>query len=134
MDAPQSSKIGHGFGGIAIAPALDLDSGRTSLALAKFLGGQFDVSGAQIFLEPVQLPSPGDRDDPGLLRQQPGRAIWPGVAPLRCAILDKRSTTAWFWSSASGVNRGMVLRMSLLASKLVEALTVPVRKPLPSGL
>jgi hypothetical protein len=28
----------------------------------------------------------------------------------------------------------MVLRMSLPASKLVDALTVPVRKPLPSGL
>jgi len=32
------------------------------------------------------------------------------------------------------VKRGMVLRMSLLASKLVEAVMVPVRKPLPSGL
>jgi hypothetical protein len=29
---------------------------------------------------------------------------------------------------------GMVLRMSFLASKLVDSVTVPVRKPLPSGL
>jgi hypothetical protein len=29
---------------------------------------------------------------------------------------------------------GMVLRMSLPSSKVVEALTVPVRNPLPSGL
>ena len=32
------------------------------------------------------------------------------------------------------MNRGMVLRMSLPASKVVEVLIVPVRKPLPSGL
>jgi hypothetical protein len=29
---------------------------------------------------------------------------------------------------------GMVLRMSLLASNVVDAVMVPVRKPLPSGL
>ena len=40
---------------------------------------------------------------------------------MRWAMLASRSTMAWFCWSASGANRGLVLRMSLLASKLVDA-------------
>src|SRR5215213_7623021 len=43
-----------------------------------------------------------------------------------------RSATGWLASSASAVNRGKRLRMSL-PSKLCPRPTVPVRKPCPSG-
>jgi hypothetical protein len=41
---------------------------------------------------------------------------------------------SWLWRSSSGLNRGIVARMSLPCSKVVLALMVPVRNPLPRGL
>jgi hypothetical protein len=49
-------------------------------------------------------------------------------------MVANKSTTALVAAAAPPVKPGMVLRMSLPASKLVEAVIVPVRKPLPSGL
>ena len=43
-------------------------------------------------------------------------AIWAGVACFRCAMLPSRSTNARFAFRASGVKRGMVLRMSVLSN------------------
>ena len=60
-------------------------------------------------------------------------AIWAGVAFFRCAMRPSRSTRAWFAFRASGVKRGMVFRMSVLANAVFSSI-VPVRKPLPSGL
>jgi hypothetical protein len=56
-----------------------------------------------------------------------------GVAPFVAAILLSRSTRAWLAVRASGVNRGMVLRMSPL-SKAVLSLIRPVRNPVPRGV
>jgi hypothetical protein len=69
-----------------------------------------------------------------VLREQPRQRDLPRVAPLRSAMLVRRSTTAWLFCNASGANRGIVARMSFPASKLVVAVTVPVRNPLPTGL
>ena len=49
----------------------------------------------------------------------------------RCASTDRSAT--WFFSIASGVKRGRILRKSPSPS-LVSLLMAPVRKPLPSGL
>ena len=82
----------------------------------------------------MQLGGTGDRDAPRLLGEQPREGDCAGVTPLLAATDFTRSTIAALCSKASAVKRGMVLRMSLPASKVVDALTVPVRKPLPSGL
>src|SRR5215203_4746563 len=44
-----------------------------------------------------------------------------------------RSTMPWFACRASGVKRGMLLRISLLSNVVVSSI-LPVRKPLPNGL
>jgi hypothetical protein len=62
------------------------------LDLGEFVGREIDVSGADVLFQPVQLARAGDRDDPRLWASGQARAIWPGVAPLRCAMLASRST------------------------------------------
>ena len=59
--------------------------------------------------------------------------VWAGVASFSPAMRFSRSTSAWFFSSASGVKRGRTLRKSPSAI-LVSLFIAPVRKPLPSGL
>jgi len=76
---------------------------------------------------------PGIGTIQGFWASSQASATWAGVAPLPAAILPSRSTRAWFALRASGLKRGMVLRMSEL-SKEVASLILPVRKPLPSGL
>ena len=76
---------------------------------------------------------PGIGTIQGLWASSQASATWAGVALLRAAILPSSSTRAWLAVRASGVNRGMVLRMSELSNE-VASLIVPVRNPLPSGL
>ena len=54
-----------------------------------------------------QLRRAGDRDDPGLLGQQPGEGDlgWRRASSAR-AMLPSKSTNAWFALRASGVKRG----------------------------
>src|SRR5512133_3784579 len=68
----------------------------------------------------------------GALASSQASATWPGVTPVRAAISLTRSTTGWLAARASGVKRGNRLRMSL-AAKDWSLVTVPVRKPWPSG-
>jgi len=69
----------------------------------------------------------------GFCASSHARAIWPGVAALRVAIVCTRSMSAWFALRFSGLKRGSVLRKSELSS-VVVSLMVPVRNPLPNGL
>jgi hypothetical protein len=79
------------------------------------------------------LRVPGMGTIHGCRASNQARATWAGVAPFRVATRRSRSTSAWFAALASGLNRGMVVRMSA-SSNAVRWLICPVRKPLPSGL
>jgi hypothetical protein len=77
-----------------------------------------------------------NRNDPRLLREQPGQCDLCGTSILSSGDLIqgfRRSTTAWFALRASSVNRGNAARKSVL-SNFVEASIVPVKNPCPSGL
>ena len=52
----------------------------------------------------------------GFCASSQASAIWAGVACLRAAISPSRSTSAWFALRASAVNRGTVLRKSVLSN------------------
>lgn len=76
---------------------------------------------------------PGIGTIQGLCASSQASTICAGTACLAAATRPSRSTNAWFFSIASGVKRGRMLRKSPSAS-LVPLLVAPVRKPLPSGL
>ena len=114
--------------------AFDLDRCSGLLDLVEIVVGEFDVGSVQVLLQAAELCGTWDRDDPGLLCQQPGQRDLPaGVAFLRSPIRLRRSTSAWFAFIASGVKRGRMLRKSFSAS-LVFSFIAPVRNPLPRGL
>src|ERR1700747_2095881 len=69
----------------------------------------------------------------GFFPSSPASAICAGVAFFFFAKELITSTKAWFALRFSGLNRGTLLRKSVL-SNLVSASILPVRKPLPSGL
>src|SRR6266536_3293905 len=96
-------------------------------------GGELDVGGAYVLLQPLEPAGAGDRDDPGLAASSQASAICADVAALRRAIVPRRATSAWFAFRFASVNRGMVARMSELVNAVPWSM-VPVRKPLPSGL
>ena len=56
-----------------------------------------------------------------LLRQEPGQGDFAGGGALALSDVRERVDDGLVGWSASGANRGLVLRMSLLASKLVYA-------------
>jgi hypothetical protein len=58
-----------------VAIPLHLDVGEGILDLAKVVLRQFEGGRAEILLQAVRLGGARDRDDPGLLRQQPGRVV-----------------------------------------------------------
>jgi hypothetical protein len=97
---------GQSFEVLRVAGSLDLDAGCGGLDFVEVGDGQFDVDGAEVLVEAVQLAA---RDG--------GEQVDQGLVGLR----------------ASAANRGMVVRMSLLSNPVLS-LIVPVRKPLPSGL
>src|SRR5215217_3517978 len=80
-------QIGHPLGGLAVAAALHLDLGRSVFDLGELVGGQLDVNGTDVFLQPVQLSRPGNRHDPRLLGQQPCQSdlAWSSTFALRDA-------------------------------------------------
>ena len=92
------------------------------------------TDGSDVLLQAMQLRGARDRNDPGLLREQPGQRDLGRCAPscVRRSV-PSRSTRAWLALRASGVKRGRVLRKSVL-SNVVFSSILPVRKPLPSGL
>jgi hypothetical protein len=81
----------------------------------------------------LQLGGAGDRHDPWLLRQQPGQRDLRRRRALLLADLFQQVDQGRFALRASGVNRGKVVRLSLLPNVVVSSI-LPVRKPLPSGL
>jgi hypothetical protein len=76
---------------------------------------------------------PGIGTIQGFWASSQASATWAGVVFIGAAILPSRSTNTWLALRASGVKRGMVLRMSELSND-VASLILPVRNPLPSGL
>ena len=79
------------------------------------------------------LVVPGIGTIHGFWASSQASAIWAGVAFFRFAISPSRFTSAGSPCRASGVNRGRVLRKSVL-SNFVFSSILPVRNPLPSGL
>ncbi len=65
------SAPGGGHQMLGIALALDLNLGRGTLDFGEVLRCQLDVRRAEVFLQPMQLGSAGNRHDPRLLREQP---------------------------------------------------------------
>jgi hypothetical protein len=116
---------------LGVALALDMDLGRRALDLGGVIGGQLDVRRAEVLLQPMQLCGARNRYDPGLL--QPGERDLRGRRLLLACDALERSTSAWFFSIASGVKRGSMFRKSPSPS-LVSLDIAPVKKPLPSGL
>ena len=116
---------------IPVALHRDIGDGRRDLAQV-FLG-QRDVGRADVLFEAAELGCAGDRDDPRLLRQQPGERDLRRRRLRAGRDLATRSTSARFALRASGANRGTTLRKSV-SSKFVASLIAPVRKPFPSGL
>jgi hypothetical protein len=127
-------EVRHLLGGLAVAAALHLDLRGRLVELAEFGGRQLDFGGAEILLESVRLAGAGNGDDPGLLRQQPGQGDLSRCRTLAIGDARQQVDDSLVVLPRFGVNRGIVARMSLPASKLVEASMVPVRNPLPSGL
>ena len=82
--------------------------------------GKVDVCRSEVFFKAMQLGCAWNRNDPRILGKQPGKREL------------SRSTNAWLALRFSGLNRGMVLRKSVL-SNFVSSFILPVRKPLPSG-
>ena len=128
------SAVDHPLLRLGVARALRGDLRCSGLDLPQVVGGELDVGGGDVLLEPVQLRGAGDRDDPRLLGEQPGERD----LRRRCTLpLARRrsssSTNARFALRASASKRGTVLRKSEL-SKVVVSSIFPVRKPLPSGL
>src|SRR2546425_4441460 len=74
-----------------VASYVHRDCGGAAIDLGQVVGGWLDRHRAKVLLEPMTLGRPWDRDDPGLLRQQPrerdlrGRRLLPlgeGGQPL----------------------------------------------------
>jgi hypothetical protein len=64
---------------------LDLDLRRRVFDLVEFVGREFDVGGAEILFEPVQFAGSRDRNDRGLLCEEPGQGDLAG-----CGALEER--------------------------------------------
>ena len=111
----------------------NLDLRHGLINIPQILRSQLDLSCADVFLQALQPARPRDRNDPRFCASSQANAIWAGVAFFSPAIRLSRSTTAWFALIASGVNRGLRLRISDL-SKVVLSSILPVRYPRPSGL
>ena len=93
-------KVGHPFPSLVVPPALHLDLGRGGLDLGELVGRQLHVGGADVLLQPAQLPGAGDRDDPALL----GEKATTSAEPSR-ASPQKRGSTTRLWSTCSQTSR-----------------------------
>jgi hypothetical protein len=63
----------------------------------------------------------------GFCASNQARAIWAGVAFFTFAHRVRRSTNGWLARRFSGVQRGKVARLSVVASNRVPRLLFPVR-------
>jgi hypothetical protein len=127
------SAIGQSLEVLGVPRSLHLDLRGDALDLAEIVGRQLDGGCSEVLVEAFQPPSARDRDDPGLLSEQPGERdlAWRGF--FRSPIVAGRSTRARFALRVCGVKRGMVARMSELVNVVVSSI-FPVRNPLPRGL
>ena len=106
----------------------------SGVEVGELVGGQRDLRRGGVLLDALEAARAGDRARStaagrAARRARPAR-VW---RPWRSARAVTCSTSAWLAARLSAVNRGMVARMSPAANS-VAVLTVPVRKPLPSGL
>ena len=92
---------------------------------------QLDIGSTDIFLESMQLGRARNRHDVRALRKQPSERD----LRRRCALFAtrlSRSTKAWFFATASGGNRGTLLRKSF-AGSLVSLSSRRSGSPCPAG-
>src|SRR2546423_3148830 len=66
------SAIDESLGALRVPRTVELDPRCRAVDLVKIFGRQRDTCGAKILLETLDLACAWDRDDPWLLRQQPG--------------------------------------------------------------
>src|SRR5271157_5134841 len=105
-----------------------------ALSISRRLSGVNSTESAPMFSSSrCSLVVPGIGTIHGFWASTQASAICAGVAFFCAAILPSRSTSFWFAIRASGVKRGMMLRMSDEANWVFSSI-FPVRKPLPSGL
>ena len=69
---------------LGVAGALHRDLRGGGLDLAEVVGRQLDVDCADVLVEALQSSGAGDRDDPGLLGEQPGQRDLRGCGVLAC--------------------------------------------------
>ena len=62
----------HSLQVFGVPSSLHRDLGSGAVDFPQIVGRQFDRNGPDIFLQPVRLRGPGDRNNPGLLGKQPG--------------------------------------------------------------
>jgi hypothetical protein len=88
--------------------------------------------GGDVLLQMGDVGRSGNRHDPGFWANNQASATWAGEAFLRSAQV-LTNTSAMLAGNASGAKRGTAARKSR-CSKWLVAVTVPARKPMPSGL
>ena len=117
------------------AAAIDFEPRKPRLDLFQILGRKSDTDRAVVLPKMLQISGAGDRHDPRLLRHQPGKRDWAGVAFLSAPKARRYSMIGWLFSMAMREKRGNVARRSFAGS--IEAWTfasiVPGKKPCPSG-
>ena len=103
ISRPVGSPAHQLFVELGIAGALQLDLRGGFFKRAHIVRREFDICGAEIFFQPGQLRGPWNRNDPRLLRQQPGERNLRGRRLLLFANEVSRSTRAWLALRFSGV-------------------------------
>ena len=111
-----------------VALALDIDPVGRRAELLEVLGGQLDIDRAGVLLQAMGLVVPGMGTIHERWTSSQASATCAAVAPLRAAITDSRSTSAWLAARACSVNRGRMLRRSESPKDVVLSIA-PVRKP-----
>ena len=117
---------------LGVSGSLDLDLGGGTVDLAEVVGGQLDGGCTEVLVQALawrQVPGIGTIQ--GFWASSQASATWAGVA---CPPRPRSSPTSrpGPGCSASGVKRGMVLRMSELSND-VAASILPVRTPCRGG-
>ena len=125
------SAVDHALIGFGVTGAVRLRE--RLLDLARSSGSARLSTAAMFSSQAVELRRAGDRDDPWLLREQPGERDLRGRCVLALRDLLQQVDEDLFAWRASGAKRGTMLRKSPLV-ELVVSSTFPVRNPLPSGL
>jgi hypothetical protein len=127
------SAPGHGKCGIGKPVPLRCDLRELSTDLFPIACRELDPGRTKISSSQMSFLVPGIGTIHGFCACSQASAICAGVAFFRAATAFTRSTNAMLDSSASGAERGTLLRKSDW-SKVVFASILPVRNPAPSGL